>query len=44
MQVYRARLEDTGVEQFEGHARLVGPQTVEINGRTLKVEPEPIEP
>ncbi|OUM08020.1 glutathione-disulfide reductase [Pseudomonas syringae] len=36
--IYRKLLVDSGVTLLEGHARIVGPQQVEINGRTHSAE------
>ncbi|PBP74911.1 glutathione-disulfide reductase [Pseudomonas syringae] len=36
--IYRKLLVDSGVTLLEGHAKIVGPQQVEINGQTYSVE------
>ncbi|WP_122582376.1 glutathione-disulfide reductase [Pseudomonas viridiflava] len=36
--IYRKLLVDSGVTLHEGHARIVGPQKVEINGQTYSAE------
>ncbi|MBS7439488.1 glutathione-disulfide reductase [Pseudomonas syringae] len=36
--IYRKLLVDSGVTLLEGHAKIVGPQQVEINGQTYRVE------
>ncbi|MEE4099565.1 glutathione-disulfide reductase [Pseudomonas viridiflava] len=36
--IYRKLLVDSGVTLHEGHARIVGPQRVEINGQTYSAE------